>query len=149
MHDHEHTRPTEKNRNRYWFTAKHHALRDVSEHSQWSRDLSEDDEFSVFELADNNELADDSGDLYGVLLSGMHTLRTLGRIGEQIGFFWEPSPGSSCWHGFPVYPLNENGLPEQQQKKRIWPPKSVIAKMNECGVITTSMRKRLNSKRFV
>lgn len=148
MHDHEHTRPTKK-RKRYLFTIKHHALRDESEHAQWSRDLSEDEEFAVFELADDNDLADGDGDLYGVLLSGKRTLRSIGRLGEQLGFFWEPSPGSFEWHGHPLYPLNESGLSEGHQKNRIWPPKHVLSKMVECGIIAASMRKRLNSKRFV
>jgi hypothetical protein len=107
MLEHLHPQPTRSERQyRYLFTAKHHGGDKTA--AQWQPGLSQDDEFAVFEGADERQLSDADGNLYGALPDGEDSLRFLGIYGEQIAEFPCP-PAGSPWHGYPIWALNEEG----------------------------------------
>jgi hypothetical protein len=139
MYDHEHSQPTQRHRYRYLFTAKHHGG-DKSA-AQWHFNLSRNDEFAVFNGADEMELSDDEGNLFGVLPDGDESLRLVGAFGEQVAEFPRPAEGSA-WHGYPVWPLNEDAPPNRRNQKHR-PAKEVFDKMVNGGLIMEWMRRRL------
>src|SRR5215470_11866459 len=106
MLDHEHPQKTRRHHYRYWFTQKHHGGHGDG---QWLETLSEDDEFSVFDGADEMEIADQDKNLYGALPEGENSLRLLGIYQEQIAKFWGPQNEQEPWHGFPVWSINQEG----------------------------------------
>ena len=75
--------------------------------SQWIEDLSEAEEFSIFDLADQHDLSDPRGNLYGIRRgTDSHTVIDLGTEGEQVAKFLENSRGSTlAW--FPDVALGE------------------------------------------
>lgn len=136
MLDHDHPQPTRRHHYTYRFTQKHHGGHGDS---QWLPTLSEDDEFAVFDRADELELSDEGGNLYGALRGGEESLRTLGTYQQQIAKFWN-QPEGMPWHGFPAWSIKKEG-PGNLRKQR--PPKEVFDKMVEVGLITEAMRSRL------
>jgi hypothetical protein len=87
----------------------------------------------VFEGADNREIMDEAGNLYGALPEGQ-SLRFLGTRWQQVAKFPLVAVGQP-WHGYPVWPVGED--------ERNRPPKTVLNKMTETGLISASMRRRL------
>ena len=144
MHDHEHARAT-LNGKRYLFTAKHHGGGSRGD-ARWLPDLSEDDEFAVFETADRLEVQDVTGNLYGVqpIEDG---LRYLGTFGQQVAYFPLASAGSP-WHGYPLWPLNSEAAPNRRGN-RYKAPDEIYDKMVEVGLISIRMRKVLKRGDFV
>src|SRR2546423_1445084 len=98
-----HESVTEKHGYQYQFTPKHHGA--VAKAAQWLPSLSLDDEFAVFNLADEHELSAGNGWLYGVRSDGNDRLEDLGTWEQQIAEF--PQPDSEVpWHGYPVWAVN-------------------------------------------
>lgn len=139
MHQHEHPHPTASGK-RYLFTVKHHGGGSPSD-ACWSPYLSEDEEFSVFSIADDREVVDRDGDMYGVLPDGNAGLRILGTFSQQVAYFREASQGSP-WHGYPLWPLNDGASPNRRGN-RSNPPNEVYKKMVEVGLISVAMRRLL------
>ncbi len=140
MEDHEHPHPTQKSQYRYLFTAKHHGggARDAA---QWSSQVSEDEEFSVFDTADLHDLSDERHWLYGVLRNGEDGLRYLGTWDQQVAEFPLANEGQP-WHGYPLWPLKELG-PENRRGEKMRPSKEIFRRMEQAGLITGRERKRL------
>ena len=136
--DHEHPETTRRNHHRYLFTAKHHGGHGDA---QWLPSLSEVDEFSVFDDADEMDLADGEGNLFGGLRDGADSLRVLGYYQEQIAEFPCSAEGSP-WHGYPVWAINQSGATNRRTNKQR-PAKAVFDRMVEVGLITQQMRRRL------
>ena len=89
---HEHPIRTRANTNyRYFFSDKHHG-RGGPEAGRWAMDLSEDEEFSIFDQADTLDLLDSQGNLYG--LRGMpQELLALGTLDQIVAKFPRSHPG--------------------------------------------------------
>jgi hypothetical protein len=139
MQDHEHPQRTRRHQYRYLFTAKHHGQ--TAGAAQWSPELSEEDEFAVFDGADERELEDEEGNLYGAVAEGDGSLRCLGVWQEQIAEF--PIAAEEMpWHGYPLWPINHEG-PSNRRNPGCRPAKEVFTRMVEVGLITLPMRKRL------
>jgi hypothetical protein len=136
MLEHDHPAVTRRHGYRYRFTAKHHGGHGDG---QWSDSLSEDDEFAIFDDADDKELTDDDGSLFGAMKEGDDSLCILGYYHEQIAKFPVASEGSP-WHGYPVWPLGEAG---PSNRRKCQPGKEVFDKMVVAGLINNRMRKRL------
>lgn len=134
MLEHEYPQTTQRSRFRYLFTYKHHGGNKSA--AQWCTDLSEDDEFAVFDGADEMEISDEKGNLYGALSDGEESLRLLGNLREQIAKFPCAAEGSP-WHGYPVWPLNNS-----RERTQV-PAKTVFDKMVRAGLISSEMRVRL------
>src|SRR5438552_3288422 len=97
---HLHPLPTRRNGHRYFFYDKHHG-RGGPEAAQWALDLSEDHEFGIFDQADDLDLSDERGNLYGIRLGPEPERRVLalGTLRQQIAKF-PASQGRPHWHGF-------------------------------------------------
>ena len=124
----EHPVSTRRRQLRYQFTPKHHG-QDVTA-AQWVLELT--DEFAVFDAADWHDLSDDGGNLFGLIHDGTQWVM-LGTREEQVAKF-PAAPTGAPWHGYPVWPL-------AGQADR--PPKAVLTRMRDTGVITEIARKRL------
>ncbi len=85
---HLHPRPTERNGYRYFFYDKHHG-RGGPEAAAWAHDVTEDDEFGVFNQADLLDLSDEHGNFYGIWLQTepQREIRFLGTLRQQIAKF--------------------------------------------------------------
>jgi hypothetical protein len=103
--------------------------------------VSEDEEFAVFDGADESELADEDGNLYGILREGGEGLRYLGTWQQQIAEFPFAREGNP-WHGYPLWPLKGLG-PENRRGEKFRPEKEVFTRMVQAGLITTRERRRL------
>src|SRR5271155_6155643 len=92
--------PTERSRYRYFFYAKHHG-RGGHESAQWAPDLSDEDEFGIFDQADLFEITDGNGNLYGIGFrpGPDREVRFLGTLRQQIAKFPRAREGTP-WHGY-------------------------------------------------
>ena len=130
---------THRSQLRYCFYFAHHG-RGTRDDSQWIEDLSEAEEFSVFDLADRHEIADPKGHLYGVRVGpDPHTILDLGTEGEQIALFWKAHEGHP-WHGFPLWPL---GNDEPANRRKVVVPKAVLVRFEQVNLLLPDQRKRL------
>jgi hypothetical protein len=100
-----------------------------------------DEEFAIFDTADYHELSDDAGNLYGLEQEAPDRLRRIGAWEEQVAEFPVAREGEA-WHGYPVYPLVDQG-PENRRGQKGRPDGAVFAKMVRAGIISPSQRKRL------
>lgn len=140
MHDHEHPQPTRRSGYRYLFTTKHHGGGDRNA-ARWSPDLSEDEEFSVFDAADEHDISDELGWLYGVLREGEDGLRDLGTWNQQVAEFPLADEGHP-WHGYPLWAVSEPA-PAKLRGEKHRPAREVFAQMERAGLLTARERKRL------
>ncbi|MBX9622775.1 MAG: hypothetical protein K2X82_03080 [Gemmataceae bacterium] len=140
-----HPTPTSRGGLLYQFTPKHHDGRDPDA-ARWLPELTREEEFGVFDAADAIEIADAAGNLYGVL-RGDGKLRPLGTCEERLAEFPVARPGEP-WHGYPVYPVNEDG-PENRRGLTCRPAKEVFARLVETGLLSKRERRRLSGGRFV
>ena len=143
--DHEHPVRTRNDTNyRYFFYDKHHG-RGGSEAAQWLRDLSEDEEFSIFDQADTLNLLDSNGNLYGLRLDvgTPQALLILGTFDEYIAKF-PRAHADQPWHGYPVAPLRRTP-PSRPPYRPV--PIDVLSAMQARGLISEAQRKRLKRRR--
>ena len=140
---HLHPVPT-RNQHWYFFHDKHHG-RGGPEASRWATDLSELEEFAIFDQADSLELSDESGNLYGLRLGegGPQNLRDLGTLGQVVAKFPWSHPGQP-WHGFPLAPI-QPVRPPHPPDRRV--PKAVLRTMQERGLLNDIQRRRLQKGR--
>jgi hypothetical protein len=133
----------------YCFTPKHHGAGSKSD-SRWLPDLSRDQEFEVFDMADNNQLADSDGNLYGLRIRQVGEERELVKLGtshEQIARFWAEEQ-QRHWHGHPLWPIQARDSPNRK-KQDYCPPKEVFDRMVARGLITAGQAKRLRGGKLV
>jgi hypothetical protein len=138
--DPEHPTPTRRSGYRYIFLGKHHGG-GSSIDACWSNEVSRDEEFFVFDEADNFEIADEGDRMYGVLRDSDGELRDLGTWQQQMAEFPHASEGVP-WHGYPIWAVNDDAPPNAAGQK-VRPAKRVFLKMDVAGLITRRQRKRL------
>ncbi|MHB1559133.1 MAG: hypothetical protein ACYC61_16900 [Isosphaeraceae bacterium] len=124
---------------RYFFYDKHHKA-GYSEDAQWLPQMTHDEEFAVFELAVDRDLSNDKGDLYGLRLGPEGEVMILGTREEEVAEFPLAEAGHA-WHGYPAWPIMR--LDRDRQQRKYPPPREVLAKMKDAGLITESKRRRL------
>lgn len=134
-----HPTPTRRSGHRYLFYDKHHGADRRA--AQWSPELTPDEEFAVFDRADWHDLSDDRGWLHGLRLGPDGAVLELGTWGQQLAEFPSARIGEP-WHGYPLWPLKEQGPPNRRGEKHR-PSKEVFAKMEAAGLLTARDRKRL------
>jgi hypothetical protein len=100
--------------------------------------LSEEEEFGIFEQADELELSDDRGHLYGIRLGPDRQVLPLGTHRQQIAKFHDSGPH---WHGFPLGPLDRDLDPPHPPERAL--PKDALQKMVDVGLLTREERRRL------
>lgn len=126
----------------YQFTPKHHGGPGAgSDAARWLASVTLDEEFAIFDAADEHELSDEDGNLYGVERDSLDSLRHIGAWNEQVAIFPFAREGEA-WHGYPVYPLVDQG-PENRRGQKGRPDGAVFTKMVRAGIISPSQRKRL------
>lgn len=140
-----HDERTRRNHFQYCFSAKHHR-RDDRDDAQWADDLSNVEEFGVFDLADFHERTDTQGNLYGLRRSPEGILLTLGTRHQHIAEFPQPSnPEEHPWHGYPLWPLfRKAGEKTNRRGEDMRPPKAVLQRMEAEGLLTAIQRRRLS-----
>jgi hypothetical protein len=134
---HLHAVRTRRSSYRYFFYDKHHG-RGGPEAARWALDLSEGEEFGIFEQADELELSDDHGNLYGIRLGPDREVLVLGTLRQQVAKFTDSGPH---WHGFPLGPLDGNLDPPHPPERAL--PKDALQKMVDAGLLTREERRRL------
>jgi hypothetical protein len=136
-----HPVPTRRSGYRYLFYDKHHG-RGGPDAARWLPSLSRDDEFAVFDVADEADLADERGWLYGMRpRDAAGHIPELGTWGQQVAEFPLARPNDP-WHGYPLWPLGEEG-PENRKGEKGRPSKRVFLRMEAVGLITQRERKKL------
>ena len=127
---------TNRSQLRYCFYRAHHG-HGAPDDSQWIEGLSEAEEFSIFDLADEHEIADEKGHLYGIRVGPeLHDVLDLGTEGEQIAKFWKAREGQP-WHGFPLWPLRDDA-PANRKKTVL--PKAVLERFAQVDLILRALR---------
>jgi hypothetical protein len=134
-----HGQPTRRSGYRYQFTPKHHGGDPGA--AQWLPALTLEEEFVVFDGADEHELSDEDGRLYGVLRDAEGRLRDLGTWQQQVAEFPRANEGVP-WHGYPIWAVNAEA-PANRSGEKVRPAKDVFGKMERAGLITARERKRL------
>ncbi len=125
----------------YQFTPKHHGGSGHQGQAQWLPNLTLEEEFSVFDSADEHDLADDDGRLYGLLKTPGKGVQNLGTRDEQVAEF-PVARANEAWHGYPVYPLaNTEATGRGGQAAK--PAKTVLLKMERVGLLSRQQRKFL------
>ena len=137
-----HPRRSERSHHQYFFYDKHHKA-GYSEDAQWLPEMTHDEEFAVFDLADLHEISNEKGNLYGLHLSPeRRKILMLGTREEQVAEFPLPQ-GDHPWHGYPAWPIMRL---DRDKKERKYPaPRDALEKMKDEGLITENQRKRLAS----
>ncbi len=136
-----HPVPTRRSGYRYLFYDKHHG-RGGPDAAQWLPNLSRDDEFTVFDMADRDEISDERDWLYGMLPRHAEGyILDLGTWGQQVAEF-PPARANDAWHGYPLWPLGEEG-PANRKGEKGRPSKSVFLRMEVVNMITRRERKKL------
>jgi hypothetical protein len=139
-----HSERTGRNAYQYRFTPKHHGgPGSGGTASQWLTSVTLAEEFAIFNAADQHQLSDEDGNLYGVQRDGLDSLRRIGLWEEQIAEFPSARAGEP-WHGYPVYPLGD-GAPERVRRRgqKARPAADVLTKMVRAGLISRSQRTRI------
>ncbi len=134
----EHAARTRRRSLRYCFYIAHHG-RGAADDSQWAVDLSEAEEFAIFDEADRHDFSDPNGNLYGLRRDEESNLLDLGTEGEQIAKFWDPGKNQPT-HGFPLWPCSETG-PENRKKQLA--PKVALKKMLDARLLSRRQHDRL------
>ena len=126
---------------RYQFYDKHHG-RGAPDVARWLPEMSQDEEFAVFDTADANGISDERGWLYGVRpRDDDGEIPDLGTWGQQVAEFPYARPNET-WHGYPLWPLVEAG-PENRKGEKSRPSKGVFLRMEAARMLTPRERKRL------
>jgi hypothetical protein len=126
---------------RYFFYDKHHG-RGGPEASRWLPELSDDDEFAIFDQADLLDLSDEHGNLYGIRVGLEHDREVLplGTRQQQIAKFPISRQGTP-WHGFPLGPLEYRTSGPAPPVRDL--PGEPLSKMVNHGLLTGAQRRRL------
>ena len=135
-----HPEPTRKHKYQYLFAGKHHGGGSPTD-ARWLPEITRDEEFAIFDEADFHDLFEENGWLYGVLRASPKELRELGTWKQQIAEFPYSREGVP-WHGYPIFPVNDEAPPNRSGEK-MRPPKEVFQKMEQAGLISKRQRKRL------
>jgi hypothetical protein len=134
-----HPQSSERSRYRYFFYDKHHKA-GYSEDAQWLPEMTHDEEFAVFDLADFHDLSNEKGDLYGLRLNPERSVMILGTREEQVAEF-PVVETDHPWHGYPVWPIMR--LDRDRNERKYPAPRDVLKRMKDEGLITENQRKRL------
>ena len=138
--DIEHPTRTRRSQHRYLFTAKHHG--GDKNGAMWLPSIGRTTEFSIFDAADQGQIADSRGWLYGILPDGNGGLESLGTWDEQVAEFQPAMVTTDPWHGYPKWPVDELG-PANRRKQQSCPERTVFDLMLTATLISKVQHKRL------
>ena len=133
-----HPQETRRSNYQYCFTSKHHGGGGPDD-ARWS--ISLDQEFLIFDVADQLEVHDDDQNYFGILpVDGI--LADIGTWTQQLAECPRASVGSP-WHGYPLWAINHSAAPSNRTSARSRPSKAVFEKLEVVGLISKQQRKRL------
>jgi hypothetical protein len=135
---HLHSVRTTRNRYAYFFDDKHHG-RGGPRAAQWAEDVSEEEEFAIFDRSDDLDLSDTDGNLYGLRIGPNGEILVLGTWKQQVAEFPRAHPGHP-WHGYPLGPLKDTRPPHPPVRPL---PRDALQKMVDRGLLSGGQRKRL------
>lgn len=92
----------------------------------------------MFYLADEFDLSNHHGDLFGLLIRPGGWVETIGTRDEQIAEF-PVALHDQAWHGYPLWPISRRD--DAPRKSRL--PADALRKMEENGIIDAKQRSRL------
>jgi hypothetical protein len=141
----------------YVFTSKHHGGDQAV--SRWLTSLPFAEEFEIFDRADgivvvapadNRQVADSNGNLYGyeILEAGLQHFRELGTWHQQMAEFPVQRPDSD-WHGYPIWAIDEELAPQKYAGQKCRPEVGVFDRMVQLGDIDYGQRKRLKKGEWI
>lgn len=134
---HIHPIPTQRSGYRYFFYDKHHGRAGPGV-ARWALDLSNEEEFAIFDQADTLELSDHAGNLYGLRLGQDRRVLAIGTLQQQVARFTDSGPH---WHGYPLGPIDP-GLEYPHPPERPL-PRDPLQKMVDAQLLSREERKRL------
>lgn len=113
------------NHKMYLSLFKHRGTGDRRHKNMWSSEISPDNEYEIFQSADESNWCDESNHYWGVWNQGVK----LGEKGERISKFPCPSNPQDPWHGYPASPREnpDNDSPSDLLVER-WVRDNVISK---------------------
>jgi hypothetical protein len=130
-----HPSPTTRRRLCYFFHPKHHNPANKTE-AQWLpvARLSHQQEFDIFDRADDSQIEDHDGNLYGV----RPNMEVLGTYGQRVARFWKEE-SSHPWHGHPICPI------KVRDTHRLFRPvpREALDKMMSAKLISATQHRRL------
>lgn len=132
----EHSDRTRRRNLRYFFYVKHHRAESSRDAAQWC--VSHDDEFSIFDEANHEDLSNAKGDLYGMLRRPNGFFEVIGTRGEQLAEF-PVTPLDQAWHGYPLWPLNRH----EEGGRKARPSVDALEKMVVAAVLSEKQKSRL------
>jgi hypothetical protein len=132
----------------YCFSDKHHGL--DYEAAQWA--VSHEEEFGAFDDGDDRDLSDDKANLYGLLKDSQGRFCSLGTRDEQFARFPHPRKGKplqagDAWHGYPIWPLGD--APSNREAETDCPPKEVLVKMVNSGLLSEVQRRQVLKGKYL
>lgn len=141
-----HGRPTARSGLTYCFTPKHRGAGSTGD-ARWRPDLSREEEFGVFEIADDN------GNLYGLYLvkeGGRWQILGLGIRGELIARFWHEAPAVP-WHDHLLWPIeaSRSGAGGSRSKIDEKQLKIALKNMSTAGLSKQVVISEVHRKRFL
>ena len=142
-----HPLSTRRSGYRYLFYDKHHRHAPTGRkyelgNAQWLPEMSRDQEFEVFDLADHHRVYDERGWLYGVRPRDANgVIQPLGTWDQEVAEF-PSAPTGQPWHGYPRWPLTDLG-PDNRRGEKTRPAKQVFDRMEDVGMLTARERRRL------
>ena len=139
-----HPEPTKGRKLRYLFHPKHHG------HEKWATwCVSRQEEFGIFDVADEQDFSDSANHLYGILRTNGR-LQVIGTWRQQVAIFKcddavDPWKDGKPWHGYPLYPLKHTLTPKHimRQWSRLIPPDEVLKEMIRRGFLKENERIRI------
>jgi hypothetical protein len=137
----DHPNPTPTSGYRYQSTPKHHGADRAA--AQWLPNLTLEEEFAVFEFADEHNIGAANGYLYGVQPDADGGLRDLGTWTQQMAEF-PPAKNPSPWHGYPIWAVNDENAPSNRASEEMRPPREVFRRLVELDFISLAKSRRLN-----
>jgi hypothetical protein len=144
---HLHPVTTQRSSFRYFFYDKHHG-RGGPEAARWLPELTDNEEFAIFEQADLLELSDERGNLYGMRIGPApdREVRDVGTHRQQVAKF-PFSRREAPWHGFPLGPMEKDYDPPRPPRRAL--PRDALTKMVASGLLNMAQLKRLVNGRNI
>ena len=114
----------------------------------WRGELTDNEEFAIFEHADLLELSDERGNLYGMRIGPAphREVRDVGTHRQQVAKF-PFSRREAPWHGFPLGPMEKDYDPPRPPRRAL--PRDALTKMVASGLLNMAQLKRLVNGRNI
>jgi hypothetical protein len=138
-----HDERTRRSGYQYFFYDKHHNPHNRND-AQWLPELSHEEEFEIFNLADVHEISGTNGDLFGLRRSPQGKVLPLGTEKQQVAKFPWTHEGRA-WHGYPLWPIKRG----DEDRTRLPAPQDALRRMEEIGWLDSNQRRRIGGGKHI